>query len=563
MKQKILATLTTVTAALVCSLALTLTVFAEEYPVIHREDVVTELSEVPDADTDENGVWYICDRYGNLTDVPFDMIYENHRYELCFYQNGVGYTGTAIVDGEEWKFENGTALNGIYDTDGDGIIDTVYYNGKPLYGFYTQFEDNFFLPGHSDSYTNKYGDVCEAYHLCYTEEGNLYPSGWYGPEDDRRYYENGWLYNDYSYEQGLPFTGFCVYKYYSNGYKYDIRYYIDGEQYYGHHTVTQEDHWNYQSRKHYPDGVEYWNQYLEVGKTYLFSRDKSGHDVLHEGFYEENGCKYWYEKGLRQGTEGRGKEIYDPESDAWYWLDAVDNGKVAVSKDVYQESNGGKWVRYDENGHMIKGWCDAEAGTYYFDLETGAMAKGTVTIGGKEYTFDENTGILTTQKVHDCEWVSVNGKDYWYENGVRQGYDPDNPAYRGKEIYDPASDAWYWLDNVQQGAKAVSKDVYQESWAGNLGENDGYGKWVRYDENGHMVKGWDYVNVKNYTWWNYYFDLETGAMAKGKVSIIVDDGDALYEYIYLFDEVDGHMTELISYEPYTGDREVGSAIRLE
>ena len=42
--------------------------------------------------------------------------------------------------------------------------------------------------------------------------------------------------------------------------------------------------------------------------------------------------------------------------------------------------------------------------------------------------------------------------------------------------------AWYWLDAVQGGAKAVSKDVYQESYAGQFAENaDGTGKWVRYD----------------------------------------------------------------------------------
>lgn len=41
------------------------------------------------------------------------------------------------------------------------------------------------------------------------------------------------------------------------------------------------------------------------------------------GWVEENGKKYWYEKGVKQGTTGRGKEIYDPDSDAWYWLDAV------------------------------------------------------------------------------------------------------------------------------------------------------------------------------------------------------------------------------------------------
>ena len=36
------------------------------------------------------------------------------------------------------------------------------------------------------------------------------------------------------------------------------------------------------------------------------------------GWVEENGKKYWYEKGVKQGTTGRGKEIYDPDSDAWY-----------------------------------------------------------------------------------------------------------------------------------------------------------------------------------------------------------------------------------------------------
>ena len=104
------------------------------------------------------------------------------------------------------------------------------------------------------------------------------------------------------------------------------------------------------------------------------------------GWVEENGKKYWYEKGVKQGTTGRGKEIYDPDSDAWYWLDAVQGGAMTVNKDVYQESAAGqwadrpdgtgKWVRYDENGHMIKGWQTTEKGTYYFDPTFGTMAKG-------------------------------------------------------------------------------------------------------------------------------------------------------------------------------------------
>ncbi len=224
------------------------------------------------------------------------------------------------------------------------------------------------------------------------------------------------------------------------------------------------------------------------------------------GWKTVNGKDYWYENDVKQGTTGRGKEIYDPDSDAWYWLDANRGGAKAVSKDVYQESNGGKWVRYDANGHMIKGWDTNDDGTYYFDLITGAMTKGDATIDGLPCSFDAVTGIGL-----NCAWKRINGKDYWYEGGKRQGYDPNNAAYRGKEIYDPASNGWYWLDNVQQGAKAVSKDVYQESSGG---------KWVRYDANGQMIKGWN-TNADG----TYYFDLITGAMAKGTTII---DGMTYY-----------------------------------
>ena len=110
-------------------------------------------------------------------------------------------------------------------------------------------------------------------------------------------------------------------------------------------------------------------------------------------WYTIDGNEYWYELGVRQGLEGRGKEIYDPKSDAWYWLDSIDGGKKSVSKDVYQDSNGGKWVRYDEDGHMVKGWTANSNGRYYFDLITGAMMKGLVNINGTNHYFDEITGI--------------------------------------------------------------------------------------------------------------------------------------------------------------------------
>ena len=254
------------------------------------------------------------------------------------------------------------------------------------------------------------------------------------------------------------------------------------------------------------------------------------------GWRTRNGAMYWYENGILQGREGRGKEIYDPGSDAWYWLDAVDGGKKATGKDLYQESTAGpwaanadgtgKWVRYDENGHMVKGWYTNENGTYYFDLTYGTMAKGDVTIDGQNYSFDRTTGILLGAVSVQNGWYIAGDNWYWYENGVKQGTEG-----RGKEIYDPDSDAWYWLDAVDGGKKATGKDLYQESEAGPWAENaDGTGKWVRYDENGHMVKGW-YSNENG----TYYFDYTYGTMAKGNKVI---DGQNYY-----FDEITGILIQ--------------------
>ena len=257
------------------------------------------------------------------------------------------------------------------------------------------------------------------------------------------------------------------------------------------------------------------------------------------GWKTVNGKDYWYENGVKQGTTGRGKEIYDPDSDAWYWLDANQGGAKAVSKDVYQESNGGKWVRYDANGHMVKGedcqngkwyyfepvtgamikgpWTLPDGRKVYYDLTTGIMQYGNVSINGSLYYFDPVYGTMKSGALTNFWVTDGNGKSFWYESWVRQGWQPSSSNYRGKEIYDPTSGAWYWLDNVQQGAKATSKEVYQDSNGG---------KWVRYDANGHMIKGWYTQDGK--TW---YYDLTTGAMYKGWHTI---EGST-----YHFDETTG------------------------
>jgi hypothetical protein len=178
---------------------------------------------------------------------------------------------------------------------------------------------------------------------------------------------------------------------------------------------------------------------------------------------------------------------------------------------------------------MIKGWDENENGKYFFDYTYGTMVKGYYTVDGTEYYFDTVTGVLertVTEGLSEYTgWKNVDGTDFWYEKGKRQGTKADS-SYRGKEIFDPASDAWYWLDNVDGGKKAVSKDVYQESQADDAGN---IGKWVRYDANGHMIKGWsagygaDARTIASASDANgddvYYFDPTYGTMAKGEVTI--------------------------------------------
>ena len=175
-----------------------------------------------------------------------------------------------------------------------------------------------------------------------------------------------------------------------------------------------------------------------------------------------DGKNYWYEGGIKQGTyydqnavigyrNVRGREIYDPGSDAWYWLDANAYGAKAVGKEVWMpyvyqdedqwddemkkavakesdpglgdivlqgiEDKSGKWVRYDENGAMLKGWViikgalaevypDQAGNIYYYDSRTGMMAKGDVTLDGKEYHFNEVTGVM------DRGSITINGVLY-------------------------------------------------------------------------------------------------------------------------------------------------------
>ncbi|WP_018142532.1 N-acetylmuramoyl-L-alanine amidase family protein [Alloscardovia criceti] len=235
------------------------------------------------------------------------------------------------------------------------------------------------------------------------------------------------------------------------------------------------------------------------------------------GWLDENGNKYWYDHGVRASS----KEIYDPGSDAWYWIDA--DGTMARNKDVYVPSNGGKWVRYDFEGHMIKGEDYRYGGWYYFDNTTGAMSKGMKHIssnGGKWVYYD----VVTGQMAHGERFINYDREHTgWYHFDEYTG-----AMSKGMRFVPSNGGKWVYYDVVTgqmaHGERFISYDDEHTGWylfdgaTGAMVHGDVYilssgGKWVRYDRiTGKMVHG---PHFQDGAW--YYFDHTTGAMAHGTV----------------------------------------------
>ncbi|MBM6777046.1 hypothetical protein H7U34_07140 [Collinsella tanakaei] len=176
------------------------------------------------------------------------------------------------------------------------------------------------------------------------------------------------------------------------------------------------------------------------------------------------GERYWYDDGVM----ARDKQVYDPGSNAWYWFDA--DGTMATDKDVFipvsnEDRSRGKWVRYDGEGHMVKGEDFRYGGWYYLDPITGEMAKG--------FRYIEQS-----QK-----WVFydyITGKMLYGEQGI------DGNWYYLDEVTGAVTYGWHYL-------ASQNKTVYY-SWPA-----------------GTMVHGDCLIGQ---TW--YRFDPYTGALAGGQ-----------------------------------------------
>lgn len=145
----------------------------------------------------------------------------------------------------------------------------------------------------------------------------------------------------------------------------------------------------------------------------------------------------WFDCGISAAN----KEVYDPDTDAWMWFDA--DGTRAMGKDVFipaGQSDSGKWVRYDENGKMVKGEDCQNGNWYYFDPITGEMAHGEKYLDYDAahtgwYYFDPITGIM----FHGDTFIRSNGGKW-----VR--YDPvTGIMVHGLQRWDGS---WYYFDAI-------------------------------------------------------------------------------------------------------------------
>lgn len=302
------------------------------------------------------------------------------------------------------------------------------------------------------------------------------------------------------------------------------------------------------------DGVVAVNESLAEIQPHLnqigeSSQPESGWDSNKEHYYEN-------------GEMVCSREIYDQLDGNWYWVEA--DGSVARNKDVHLQSNGGKWVRYDADGHMVKGEDYRYGGWYYFDLHTGAMAKGMTYVpsnGGKWVYYDWTTGKMrygeqyVDYDVAHTGWYDFDGctgamtYGFYYNSSQNKWVYYDTTTgkmFHGQHV---VNNHWYYFDDstgaVQYGFVYLSRQqkwVFYDRHMGRMlyGEQPIDGAWYLLDAHTGAVRyGWQWVKGKHvcYNWPDgkmlygrqnvngsiYYFDSCTGAVDTKRSAKIPQD----------------------------------------
>lgn len=122
---------------------------------------------------------------------------------------------------------------------------------------------------------------------------------------------------------------------------------------------------------------------------------------------EVNKVTTWWKGGVQQSGETFRNNV-------WSFFDPTDGNRMARGRDVFLPTTDipDRWVRYDDYGAMVKGETVKDGNWYYFDEQTGAMAKGLTTLpSGKTVYYDKITGVMMKG------WWNADGRT-WHSDTI-------------------------------------------------------------------------------------------------------------------------------------------------
>ena len=216
---------------------------------------------------------------------------------------------------------------------------------------------------------------------------------------------------------------------------------------------------------------------------------------LKNGWYAEDGGFAYYKQGIKLSGGVKEADGY------WYYFDenGINIGQQKYTGLFFDTSKNSYY--YVKNGTMETGWQSIDGAWYYFVPSTGKAISGTQKLGTITYEFEENgklkAGVWANvvagwryyygPSYHWQRWLNVDGKWYYFENGLcLTGYHEvidmyDSYIYRWFDfgtdgaaqnlpydgLYEINGDLYYMEDGISAyGLTKVGDDYYYFSYAG-------------------------------------------------------------------------------------------------
>ena len=245
-------------------------------------------------------------------------------------------------------------------------------------------------------------------------------------------------------------------------------------------------------------GIMVTNRYVSdnQGNWYYFGAD--GQAL--KGFQTVDGyLHYFYDNG--QQVKG---DFIDYNNDIYYF--DKDNGNPVTNQFVNRDD---AWYYFGADGKAVYGFQTINGQNLYFD-EYGVQAKGQlVTVDGKTYYFDPNTGDKWVNRS-----LTLNGTVYNFDNNGVATTKADQTTHRNQFVKGTDQE-WYYYDANGKKVRGFFK----------LGEND----YVANEDTGAIIRNafYHYTSTDHYGVFfeNIYYAGNDGAFKTGWFEV---DGNRYY-----------------------------------